>query len=162
MRLSPKALQSARHHGLTCKQAHFWLFFMTGHNGSESARMAGYSAAGGGDGQRASELVHNSKKEFQASEWLAELAGDAEAAKSLTAEHVLAMLMREAKNCQTDGARIRAQELLGKAREAFVDTLKIETDADQVMTALKSILPPSEAQALADQLGVTVVTEPEE
>ncbi len=161
MQLSPKAVRLAREHGLNARQAKFWLLFYTGTLPTEAVRQAGYGT--GYPGQEAWRLTNNVEMEQKASKWLEELAGDAAAAKGLTSEHVVAMLMREARDCETDGARIRAKELLGKATGTFVDRIEIsDGTADQVMAALHSVLPPEQAQLLADQLGVAVVQKDED
>lgn len=55
----------------------------------------------------------------------------------LTPELVISMLLKEAQHCQTDGARIRAQELLGKAIEGAglfverVQTTAVERASDE-------------------------------
>lgn len=66
-------------------------------------------------------------------------------AANLTAEDAVAMVIGEAKGCKTDGARVRAQELLLKVTGAVGDDLKKDdrlTRADLVaqMVLLKGLL----------------------
>lgn len=161
MKLDRRAIRLARKHGLTPRRAKFWLLFYLGgvDSGAEAARQAGYSQAR----NEAYRMTTSDDAVLQAENFLAELTEDAELAKGLTGEHVLAGLLKEARTCETDGARVRSWELLGKAKRLFVDQIEIQDSSpDQVMAALKTVLPSETAQQIADQLGVTVVTELED
>ena len=145
-----EVIRRGRAQGLTARQALFGYHYLDHGNGARAARQAGYEPS------RAhvtgAELVAN--RNIQ--DWLAELAGDTEAAKQLSGEHVIAMLLREAQTCETDGARIRAQELLGKAKRLFVDRIETDEAGDgQLVVQLRAVLG-ADAGPVLQALGATV------
>ena len=81
--------------------------------------------------------------------------GDAEIVKGLTAEHIAAMIIKEARAANHAGARVRALELLGKWSGAFVERYEDVTKrpADQrLRTPAKTR--PAPANQLAPLPGV--------
>ena len=81
--------------------------------------------------------------------------GDAEIVKGLTAEHIAVMIIKEACTANHAGARVRALELLGKWKGAFVERYEDVTKrpADQrLRTPAKT--QPTPAKQLAPLLGV--------
>jgi len=104
---------------LTPKQAAFAKAYVRGGgNGAKAAREAGYSDSSGADSVSAHGLIRNPKIQDAIEEEVAK----AITATNLTQDDVKAMLIKEAlRDKNQDGARIRAQELLGKTFAMFID-----------------------------------------
>ena len=96
-----------------------------------------------------------SRATLSAAETLECSPGDAEIVKGLIAEHIAAMIIKEACTANHAGARVRALELLGKWKGAFVERYEDVTKraADQrLRTPAKTR--PAPANQLAPLPGV--------
>ena len=121
-------------------------------NQTHAAIKAGYSPRSARN-QGARLMANDDVKEY-----IDTLAAEAEAIQELTMEHVAAMILKEARNAKNDGARIRAQELLGKWKGGFVDRVENtnrlgQQDAEKLIADIEKISPVA-AEALRKDLGL--------
>ena len=70
--------------------------------------------------------------------------------KARREEYVLKRLQEEAEGAETDGARVRALELLGKSCGVFADRIEIEQDGDKTAAELEADLEKRLAALLGD------------
>ena len=137
--------------GLTPKQKRFAKEYVKTGNGAEAARRAGYSK------RRANVTAAENVAKRSVQEFIEELGAEAEVIKGLTIEHIMAMLAKEARTAETDGARVRAQELLGKWKGAFVekyeDLTNRDNTAESIIAAIEKISPEA-ARVLAVEMGI--------
>lgn len=137
--------------GLTPKQKRFAKEYVKTGNGAKAAKKAGYSE------HSAREIASENLTKPNIREFIESLGADVEAVKQLTIEHIAGMLMREAQSAETDGARVRAQELLGKWKGAFVeryeDLTNRDNTAESILAQIEKISPEA-ARVLAVEMGI--------
>jgi len=97
--------------------------YITDFNGAAAARRAGYSHNG------ANAKAANLLAEISVMDRVAELSGEAAERSETSVDWILAQLKKEAMEAPTDGARVRALELLGKYHAMFLDRHQAETSA---------------------------------
>lgn len=114
---------------LTAKQARFAVGLAEGQTQAEAYRYA-YSAEAMGSGavwSEASRLAHNPKVAAR----VQELKAEAEERRRMAAldreEAIIRRLEHEALTARTDGARVKALELLGKHLGMFTDRVVVDT-----------------------------------
>lgn len=108
-----------RHEGLSVRQSAFAKAYVYNiGNGAKSARDAGYSSKNGADTVQATRLLANDSVNRAIEKEVKKVL----TASNLTREDVADMLIGEATSPKNaEGARVRAQELLGKTFAMFVD-----------------------------------------
>ena len=99
-------------------------------DGAAAARRAGYSERSAH--VTASRILSDAK----AQERIAELSGEAVERNDITVDWILERLRPEALNAATDGARVRALELLGKYHAIFVDRQKVDANEETTIEEL--------------------------
>ena len=80
----------------------------------------------------------------------ADIEADHRTRKARREEYVLKRLQEEAEGAETDGARVRALELLGKSCGVFADRIEIEQDGDKTAAELEADLEKRLAALLGD------------
>ena len=121
--------------GLTLKQERFAQNYVMMHgNGTKAAIEAGYSEPCAH--VQAHENLRKPKIQDRIAEWLdSAVTGD-----DVTPEMILGRLVHEAKNAETDGARVRAIELLGKYHAMWIDRQQNEQDDVDAQTAVNALV----------------------
>ena len=113
---------------LTAKQEAFAQLVAKGSMLVEAYREAGYMPNGSDKTQweAASRLMANSKVLARVKQLQADMEEDRRTIERRREEYVLKRLQEEAEQADTDGARVRALELMGKTIGMFTD--RVETD----------------------------------
>lgn len=94
-------------------------------------------------------------------QYIDELLSEAEDIDRLSPAAILTALLRESRTAQHDGARIRALELLGRAKRMFVD--RVETENGDILGNLEAIrrdFGEDIARAYAERLGIDLPDPP--
>ena len=128
---------------LTERQKRFAKHYARTGIGAKSARLVGYSEHAGNDRKRAYVLMTNSDIGTAVKTEQEKILD----ASNLTADDITNLIIKEAVNNEVqDGARIRAQELLGKTMGLFRDVQETKTIADMnerdtIIAAAKGFAP---------------------
>lgn len=107
--------------GLSVRQKKLADAWLIHGNGTRAAREAGYTGTDPTLCQTASVVLRYTNVRAYIASQLAQ--------HEITERDVRGMLANEAMTAESDGARVRAQELLGKTRGMFSDGLVLRTDA---------------------------------
>ena len=95
-------------------------------------------------------LASNHKVTARVKAIQAEIEADQRTRRARREEYVLKRLQEEAEGAETDGARVRALELLGKSCGVFADRIEIEQDGDKTAAELEADLEKRLAALLGD------------
>ena len=95
-------------------------------------------------------LASNPKVTLRVKAIQAEIEADHRTRKARREEYVLKRLQEEAEGAETDGARVRTLELLGKTVGLFTDKVEIEQDGDKTAAELEADLEKRLAALLGD------------
>lgn len=143
--------------GLTWKQERFCRHYVKTGNGTQSAIKAGYSP------RTAYAIASENLRKPEVSSRIDEIRAMALDTEEITPQWIAKALIYELNHGETDGARIRALELLGKWRAMFtekheMDVVQRATDGDLVAT-LRGMFGDEVADSLAEKMGVEQPTE---
>ena len=95
-------------------------------------------------------LASNPKVTLRVRAIQAEIEADHRTRAARREEYVLKRLQEEAEGAETDGARVRALELLGKTVGIFTDRVEVEQDGDKSAAELEADLEKRLAALLGD------------
>ena len=95
-------------------------------------------------------LASNHKVTARVKAIQAEIEADHRTRRARREEYVLKRLQEEAEGAETDGARVRALELLGKSCGVFAERIEIEQDGDKSAAELERDLEKRLAALLGD------------
>ena len=111
---------------LNPKQEAFCREYVVDWNGTQAAIRAGY-APGSAEVQASRLLSDDKVKKF-----VADLAEQAIERNEISATWVIGQLWKVSLTAKSDGARVRALELLGKYHALFIDRQRIDSDLEQM------------------------------
>ena len=114
-------------HTLRPKQEAFAQNFVIDWNATQAAVRAGYSE------RTAQEQASRLLSKVMIKDRVDELAEQAAERNEITVDWVLERLTKESLTAKTDGARVRALELVGKYLAMFVDRQQVEGGYDQLL-----------------------------
>lgn len=136
---------------LTRKQRRFCHAHVKHGNGARAAREAGYSH------RTAREMAHENLTKPHIADYIEALEADSFDVNKLTPEHIQKMLLDDAMNAKEGGTRLRAKELLGKAKGMFKDVVINETQElsnAQLIQLVGELFGPDLAQEAANRMGL--------
>lgn len=127
-------LKLKKKHGLTGKEAQL-IEELPKHdfNQTKAGKAAGYAP------KSAHVQAHRAIMKDKVQNALAEMARDSITLNDLTPDMIAGGLLKEAQGAQTDGARVRAYELLGKTKRMFADTIVNEGEGVEIASLLDQI-----------------------